>query len=69
MLMINKINGKTYELTNNPDAEGICQVYDSETNSVMLMKYSELEYWKLAQMKERLAELKAIYSEGTNCNI
>ena len=62
MLYVNKLNGKTYELTNAPDTDGICQVYDSETNSVMLMKYSELEYWKIAAHREKMADLKAAYS-------
>lgn len=69
MLYVNKKNGKTYELTNDADAQGICQVYDKDTNSVMLMNFSELEYWKLAHMKARNAELKAIYQEGTTWKV
>lgn len=65
MLMINKKNGKTYELTNQPNEQGICQVYCSETNQVMLMRFDELEFWKTNEMRRRLDELKAAYAEGT----
>jgi hypothetical protein len=57
--MINKINGQTYELTNLPkEGSDLCQVYDKTTNEVMLMRYSELEFLKLHEMRERFKSLK-----------
>lgn len=43
MLLKNKINKRFYELTNEADGKGVCQVLDIETGYVCLMNFSELK--------------------------